>query len=467
MKDLTIKNILDVTKGELIVGNEKDICKTYSKDTRIIQKGDCYIGIRGENFDGNKFWKEALEKGASTVIVQNVDFTSEDLTEWENKNIIKVENTLEALYKMASFKRSLYGNNFKLVAVTGSVGKTSTKDIIANVLSQKYKTLKTEGNNNNNIGLPLTILKLDDHEAAVIEMGMNHFGEISLLTKIANPTVSVITNIGTSHIGNLGSRENILKAKLEILEGMKEPILVLNNDNDLLNEWNKNTKNIKTITYGIENASEVMAENIKYNEEDSEFICNLKENKFNVKVPVAGMHFVMNALSAIAVGSFLGLNQEEIKKGIETFSLTKKRMDIIDVNENIKVINDAYNASFESMQASLKNLSRYEGYKKIAVLGDMFELGDYSKRLHTEVGKEVVKNKIDLLLCAGENAKFIIQEAIETGMDKEKVFYFNEKEKIIDVLEKIDANSKTVILFKASNGMKFFELVNKYIEKFK
>ena len=467
MKDLTIKNILDVTKGELIVGNEKDICKTYSKDTRIIQKGDCYIGISGENFDGNKFWKEALEKGASTVIVQNVDFTGENLTEWENKNIIKVENTLEALYKMASFKRSLYGNNFKLVAVTGSVGKTSTKDIIANVLSQKYKTLKTEGNNNNNIGLPLTILKLDDHEAAVIEMGMNHFGEISLLTKIANPTVSVITNIGTSHIGNLGSRENILKAKLEILEGMKEPILVLNNDNDLLNEWNKNTKNIKTITYGIENASEVMAENIKYNEEDSEFICNLKENKFNVKVPVAGMHFVMNALSAIAVGSFLGLNQEEIKKGIETFSLTKKRMDIIDVNENIKVINDAYNASFESMQASLKNLSRYEGYKKIAVLGDMFELGDYSKRLHTEVGKEVVKNKIDLLLCAGENAKFIIQEAIETGMDKEKVFYFNEKEKIIDVLEKIDANSKTVILFKASNGMKFFELVNKYIEKFK
>ena len=466
MNDLTIKNILDVTRGELITGNERDICSTYSKDTRTVKKGDCYIGIKGEKFDGSSFWEKALENGASTVIVQNVDFTSENLTKWKNKNIIKVENSLEALYKMASFKRSLYGDDFKLVAVTGSVGKTSTKDIIANVLSQKYKTLKTEGNNNNNIGLPFTILKLDDHEAAVIEMGMNHFGEISLLTKIAKPTLSVITNIGTSHIGNLGSRENILKAKLEILEGMKEPILILNNDNDLLNNWNKNIKNIKTITYGIENESEIMAENIRYNEENSEFTCNLKGNKFNIKVPVAGVHFVMNALSAIAVGNFYGLNIDEMKKGIETFSLTKRRMDIIDVNENVKVINDAYNASFESMQASLKNLGRYDGYKKVAVLGDMFELGDYSEQLHKEVGKEVVKNKIDLLICAGKNAKFITQEALELGMPKEKVFYYEEI-KISNLLEKINPNVKTVILFKASNGMKFFDLANKYIENFK
>ena len=465
MNDLTIKNILEVTKGELIIGNDEYICKSYSKDTRTIKEGDCYIGIKGEKFDGNLFWKKALENGASTVIVQNVDFDEENLKKWTDKNIIKVENTLEALYEIASFKRSLYGDDFKLVAVTGSVGKTSTKDIIANVLSQKYKTLKTEGNNNNNIGLPFMILNLDDHEAAVIEMGMNHFGEISLLTKIAKPMLAVITNIGTSHIGNLGSRENILKAKLEILEGMKNPILALNNDNDLLNKWNESNKSVKVITYGIENESEIMAEDIKYNEENTEFTCNLKGRKFNVKVPVAGVHFVMNALSAIAVGSFLGLNNEEIKKGIETASLTKKRMDIIDINSNVKVINDAYNASFESMQASLKNLGRYDGYKKVAVLGDMFELGNYSEKLHKDVGKEVVKNKIDVLICSGENAKFIAEEAISLGMDKEKIYYYEEKEKIIDLLEKFDLNSKMVILFKASNGMKFFDLANKYIEK--
>ena len=220
MKDLSIKNIIEVTKGKLLVGNEEYVCKSYSKDTRTIKEGDCYIGIKGETFDGNLFWEKALENGASTVIVQNVEIEDEKLRKWADKNIIKVEDTLEALYSIARYKRSLY--NIPVIAITGSVGKTSTKDIVANVVSKKYKTLKTEGNNNNNIGLPFTILRLQDEEVAVIEMGMNHFGEISLLVSIANPTICIITNIGTSHIGNLGSRENILKAKLEILEGSKK-----------------------------------------------------------------------------------------------------------------------------------------------------------------------------------------------------------------------------------------------------
>lgn len=285
-KQIYIKDIIEQTNGKLIVGNKEDICINFSKDTRNINKDDTYIGIKGEKFDGNLFWQQALEKGAKTVIVEGINFSQEDISKNKDKNIILVTNTLEALYKIAKYKRSLY--NIPVIAITGSVGKTSTKDIIANVVSQKYKTLKTEGNNNNNIGLPLTILKLKDHEALVIEMGMNHLKEISLLTNIAKPTISVITNIGTSHIGNLGSRENILKAKLEILEGMENPKLVINNDNDLLNKWNKEENtNIKVYTYGIENISDMMAKDININDNGSEFDCLFNNEILHINVPIS------------------------------------------------------------------------------------------------------------------------------------------------------------------------------------
>ena len=234
MREINVRDIIKVTNGKLVLGEENAECINFSKDTRTIQNGDIYIGIKGEKFDGNMFWKEALENGAKGVIIQDVEISQEEKNTYHDKIIIVVKDTIEALKEIAKFKRSLY--NIPVVAVTGSVGKTSTKDIIASVVSQKYKTLKTEGNNNNNIGLPLTILKLRDHEAAVIEMGMNHLREIAYLTDIAKPTLSVITNVGTSHIGYLGSRENILKAKLEILEGMETPEIIINNDNDLLHK---------------------------------------------------------------------------------------------------------------------------------------------------------------------------------------------------------------------------------------
>ena len=190
---MEIKDILKVTNGKMLIGDENLVCDSFSKDTRTIQNGDIYIGIKGENFDGNKFWKQALDNGAGGVIIQDVEVSTEELKNYKDKTVIKVEDTLKALYEIAKYKRSLY--DIPVVAITGSVGKTSTKDIIASVVSTQYKTLKTEGNNNNNIGLPLTILKLKDHEALVVEMGMNHFGEISLLTDIAKPTLAVITNI--------------------------------------------------------------------------------------------------------------------------------------------------------------------------------------------------------------------------------------------------------------------------------
>ncbi len=460
---MKVKDIIRVTNGKLIKRNEEAEIKEFCKDTRIIKEGDTYIGIKGENFDGNTLWKKAFEAGASTVIVQGIDFSVENLEQYENKNIIEVEDTIQALADIATYKRISMGKDFKVVGVTGSVGKTSTKDIVANVISQKYKTLKTQGNNNNNIGLPFTMFNLKDQEAAVIEMGMNHFGEISKLTKIAKPTISVITNIGTSHIGNLGSRENILKAKLEILEGMDKKVLVVNNDNDLLHKYYLENKDVEIHTYGIENDSEVKAEDIVLNENDSEFVCNIKGDKFRVKVPVGGIHFVYNAICAATVGMLMGLSQEQIKNGIETFELTKKRMDITELKNGVTIINDSYNASFESMQASLKYLQGLNSERKIAVLGDMFELGEFSKELHEKVGVEVVKNKIDMLVCCGKNAKYIVDSAKNDGMPKDSVYYFENKDEIEDFVRN-NWKSGDAILFKASNGMKFFNIVENLIK---
>ena len=464
MKSITIEDILQITNGTLINGDKDLICKNFSKDTRIIQENDTYIGIKGANFDGNKFWKEALLAGAQCVIVENIEFNKEDIEKFKEKTIVKVENTLEALYQIARLKRDLY--NIPVIAITGSVGKTSTKDIIASVVSQKYKTLKTEGNNNNNIGLPFTILKLEDHEAMVLEMGMNHFGEISLLTSIAKPNICVITNIGTSHIGNLGSRENILKAKLEILEGCENPTVIINNDNDLLHNWyEKNAKNFNIKTYGIQEKSDFNATNIILKEQTSEFTCKIQNLEQKVKVPVGGEHFILNSLCAITVADVLKIPADKIIKGIESFELTKKRMDINELPNKIKIINDAYNASFESMKVALKFLAESKGVRKIAVLGDMFELGDFSKELHEKVGSQVAKNKIDILICSGENSKYIANQAEKEGLKKEQIYYLEQKEQILELLKNI-TKAGDVILFKASNGMKFYELAEKTIQNF-
>ena len=454
---MKIKEILNVTKGKMLFGNEELEVENFSKDTRTIQKGDIYIGIKGEKFDGSNFWNQALDAGATAVLISNIQISKEEKEKYKDKTIIQVEDTLEALYEIAKYKRSLY--NIPVIAVTGSVGKTSTKDIIASVVSQKYKTLKTEGNNNNNIGLPLTILKLKDHEVLVVEMGMNHFGEISLLTNIAKPTLAVITNIGTSHIGNLGSRENILKAKLEILEGMKIPRVIINNDNDLLHKWyEENKEKIEIHTYGINNSSDVIAEKIELGEEKSKFVAKTLSEKVNIDVPVGGEHFVYNALCGFMVGKVLGLTSKEIQDGISKFELTKKRMDIRALKNGATLINDSYNASYESMKASLKYLSNRTDLRKIAVLGDMLELGKFSKELHEKVGEEVANNNIDILICRGKFAKDIISKASKNK--KTQGILLQNNEEILSKLKEI-LREGDVVLIKASNGMKFYEICQK------
>lgn len=464
--DINLKEILEITNGELIIGNEKEICGEFSFDTRTLRKGETYIGLKGEKIDGSTYWKDAFEKGAKTVIIGNIKLDQNDIKKYKDqgKAIIKVEDAVKAFGQIAKYKRDIY--NIPVIGITGSVGKTSTKDIIASVLSQKYNTLKTEGNNNNHIGVPLTLLRLKNEEAAVVEMGMNHLGEIRYLSEIAKPTIAVITNIGTSHIGNLGSRENILKAKLEILDGMKEKKVIINNDNDLLHIWyEQNKSRYSIITYGINNESDIMAKDIIKKEEVSEFTCKTKQEEMKIEVPVGGEHFIYNAMCAIAVGKQLNLTREEIYEGIKNFELTKKRMETIQLENDITLVNDTYNASYESISASLKYVSELNKNRKVAVLGDILELGEFSKELHKKVGEEVVKNKIDLLICTGENSKYIVENAVSKGMLKENVYY---EENIENVILRIGKEKKKgdVILLKASNGMKFYNIVAELMTKY-
>ena len=453
---MNVEDIIKATNGKLLIGNLEEDCENFCTDTRKIQKGDIYVGLKGEKFNGNEYYKEALEKGAKVAVISGIEVTKEDLDQYKDKTIIEVKDSLEAFGDIAAYKRDLY--DIPVVQITGSVGKTSTRDIIANVVRTQYKTLQTEGNQNNAIGLPTTLLKLKDHEAVVVESGMNHLGEIRYLGKIAKPTVAVITNIGTAHIGFLGSRENILKAKLEILENLKpDGYIVINNDNDMLNKWAKEDTKYKKYTFGIEEKSDVMAYNIKVSEDYSTYNVKINNKEYFVKVPVSGKHFVYNSLCAIAVGNLLNIAPENIIKGIETFTLTKNRMEIDKIKDDVTVINDAYNASYDSMKAAIEYLQGLPGGRKIAVLGDMFELGKYSEEIHRKVGIEVFTHKIDMLVTVGNESKYIAEEVKYLGMPKENVTSFNTTEEATDYLNNI-LRKNDVVLLKAAHGMQFLKI---------
>lgn len=458
---MNVEDIIKATNGKLLTGNLEEKCENFCTDTRKIQKGDVYVGLKGEKFNGNEYYKEALEKGAKVAVISEIKIAAEELKQYKDKTIIEVEDSLEAFGNIAAYKRELY--NIPVVQITGSVGKTSTRDIVANVVRMQYKTLQTEGNQNNAVGLPTTLLKLKDHEAIVVESGMNHLEEISYLGRIAKPTIAVITNVGTAHIGFLGSRENILKAKLEILENLKpDGYIVINNDNDMLNKWAKEDTKYKKYTFGIEQEADVMAYNIQINEDNSTYNVKINNKEYNVKVPVSGKHFVYNSLCAIAVGNLLKITPENIIKGIETFSLTKNRMEVDKIKDNITVINDAYNASYDSMKAAIEYMGTLSN-RKIAILGDMLELGSFSEELHEKVGKEVAKNNIDILVTIGKESENIALGAEKEGMKKQDIYIFNIKEDAIQKIKEIVKNGDAVLI-KASNAMKFDEITKELSE---
>ena len=454
MKTIDIyKNIKSIK-----IYNEIDVeINGITIDTRELNVGECYIGIKGEKFDGNIFYKEAFDKGASVCILDNYNESEEDLNYLKNNNksIIVVENSIIALGDLARHVRSKF--NYPVIAITGSSGKTSTKDLIYSVLKMRYNAHKTPGNKNNFTGLPTSLLSIkNDTDMLILEMGMNHLGEISYLTNIVNPDVAIITNVGTAHIGNLGSRENILKAKLEILEGLKKDgIIIINNDNDLLHEWYLNNKDkYNIITIGIDINSDYQASNIKEYDGKSKFSCNNEEYSINV----GGKHFIYNSLMAIALGTFYKVDIKDIKKGIMEFELSGNRMNIIK-KDNITIIDDTYNANYDSMQYAIKYLGGLKG-RKIAVLGDMKELGNYSVNLHKDIGKLIYDEKIDILITVGNDCKYINESSVKLGFNKSNSYHFDNNEDAIKLINKIKTKRDN-ILVKASNSMNFKGITEK------
>ena len=447
--NMNVREILEATGGQLLSGSLDTEIFGFNQDTRKIQPGDMYIPLVGEVFDGHQFIQEALDKGAIGAIVAN------DEQYPQAKILIKVEDTLQALWDMASYLRR--HRLVKVIAITGSVGKTSTKDMIYSVVSKKYRTLKTLGNYNNTIGLPLTILRLKDEEVLVLEMGMDQRHQIEIMSRIAQPDIAIITNVGTAHIGKLGSREAILQAKMEIISGMNNGTLILNDDNDLLSTISDDLP-LKIKRISVEHECDYYATDIQLQESSSSFVCH--QNNF--KVGAQGMHFVYNALVALAVGETLGISSAMCQEGIAHFELTKKRMDILVLDHHMTLIDGSYNANLDSMKASLDVLAHYQ-HRRIAVLSDMLELGGYSMTLHRQVGEYVAKKKIDMLLCVGEESKYVVEGALSQGM--KEVFYFENNIALVTYLKE-HLMKNDVILVKGSNGMHLSEVVVNLKEEF-
>lgn len=449
MKNMTLTQIASACNGKLYMENsgvDKEVAGVVI-DSRLVAPGYLFISTVGERVDGHNFIPSAFEKGAAAVICEKAPANAQG-------PYILVENSFTALKDIAKWYRSQL--DIKVVGITGSVGKTSTKEFISSVLSQKYQVLKTEGNFNNEVGLPLTILKIrDHHEVAVLEMGISDFGEMHRLSEMAKPDICVLTNIGQSHLENLGSREGILKAKSEIFDYMNEDGFVcVNGDDDMLATI-REVKGRKPVRFGFDQSNDVIAMDVAAHGLFGS-TCNIsvKGTVFAATVPQPGDHMVLNALAATSVGALLGLTCEEIAAGIEAVQALGGRSNIIRL-ENLTLIDDCYNANPNSMKAALDLLCMADT-RKVALLGDMFELGVQEKELHEEVGTYAAKKEIEVLICVGQLSYHMYQGAVNTS--KGRVVYYETRDELTASLPELLLKGDTVLI-KASHGMGFEHIV--------
>ena len=430
-------------KAETTLSGEFDCVCT---DTRKITPGCLFIAIKGENFDGHDFAAKAIENGAEAVMVEKDCGLGE-------KQLL-VESTRQALLDLAGYYRSLF--DIPVVGITGSVGKTTTKEMTHAVMSVKFNTLKNEGNLNNEIGVPLTLFRLEKcHEAAVIEMGMSGFEEISRMTKAVKPDVAIISNIGVSHIEHLGSREGILKAKLEILHGMKEDApIILNADDDMLITVKSETHPV--IYYGIENENSLLkASDITSKENETELTAGFNGGSGRVSLPFPGRHNIYNALAATAAGTVFGIEPMQAFEALKGYVPAGMRQRI-NKKFGMTFIEDCYNASPDSQAAALAVLGEMKGGRRIAVIGDMLELGAVSEKAHYGVGEKAAENKIDAVFTYGERSLETARGAADGNVPVVRSFDDKAKlsEALVEYLEEGDS-----VLFKASRGMKLEDVI--------
>lgn len=466
MKNMTLENIAASCKGSLCgltdeAAGKEATCVVI--DSRKVEAGGVFIATKGERVDGHDFISQVAEKGALAVVCERKP--KDCMIPY-----ILVEDSFAALKQIAEFYR--YQLTIPVVGITGSVGKTSTKEMIAGVLSEGFCVLKTEGNFNNEVGLPLTLLRIrKEHEVAVVEMGISDFGEMHRLSKMARPDICVMTNIGQCHLENLGTRDGILKAKSEIFDFMnQEGYIIVNGDDDKLATV-KAKGDRAPIHFGLNYANEVYASDVlNRGLLGSQAVIHMGLSAISVEIPLPGAHMVYNALAAAAVGECLGLNTEQIKRGIAKVEAVGGRSHVIAL-PSYTVIDDCYNANPVSMKAAIDLLTMAIG-RKVAVLGDMFELGEKECELHGEIGAYAKEKGIDVVICVGGLSKNMYEGALSAGknglvaaegrgrtaLEEQKVYYFETRDEMLAELNTLIKPGDS-ILVKASHGMHFEKVV--------
>ncbi len=458
MKNMTLRNmaracggVLHMPRGAGEKAEEEASCVVIN--SRKIEAGGVFIATKGEKVDGHQFIAQVAEKGALGVVCERpADYPVP---------YILVKDSFQALKDIAEFYREQL--SVKVVGITGSVGKTSTKEFIASVLSEKYQVLKTSGNFNNEVGLPLTVLSIrPEHEIAVLEMGISNFGEMHRLSKIAKPDICVITNIGQSHLENLGSREGIFKAKSEIFDFMNpDGHVFVNGDDDILRHIKKKGSH-DPIHFGLESDNEIFASDVvSRGLLGTRAVIHANLEAFRVEIPLPGAHMVLNALAAAGVGMELGLTSGEVKAGITHVERVNGRSNVISLS-GCTLIDDCYNANPGSMRAAIDLLCQAPG-RKVAILGDMFELGENEEELHAGVGAYAVEKGTDVIICTGALSGHMYERAVHekelsTDTSVKEICYFATRDELQEHLPALLKEGDTVLV-KASHGMEFEKIV--------
>jgi UDP-N-acetylmuramoyl-tripeptide--D-alanyl-D-alanine ligase len=458
MLSISLNELLKVTTGKLWddVKANQTIARGVSIDSRSIKKENLFVAIPGERFDGHQFVSEAAKKGASLVIISQEKTSQVDKEKLEGIPAVLVEDARKALRDIALWHR----NKFEVptVAVTGTNGKTTTKDMIAQVLSSKFRVLKSIRSYNNLVGVPLTLFEINsDTEVLVLELGMSNPGEIGVLTRIAKANLGVITNIGPAHLESMESLEKIAQAKFELLDNMASPrTAVLNADDEFLAQKIKEAKE-KTISFAINNKADIKASEVTTTTNEG-YIGFKVNGKLNMNLKLLGEHNVYNALAAFAVGTLMGVEEAKIKRSLERYEPSELRMELVRMG-NVRAINDSYNANPVSMANALKTLRQMKSEgRRIAVLGDMLELGERTFEYHLDLGRSVAESKVDILLTVGKHSPAIGDGARRHGMSPERILSFDDNQKVsAHLLENLKAGD--LVLIKGSRRMKLEEVV--------
>jgi len=457
MHNLSLSQIIDFTEAELLQGNKDQMIEEVVIDSRDVKDNYLFIAIIGENQDGHLYLSDAVKNGASAVIVDRK--IESELGQSSKTAVLKVADTTKALQDLAHNYRKSF-SDLKVIAVTGSAGKTTTKDLIYSVLKQKFSCLKTEGNYNNHIGLPLTLLKLTaDNDVAVLEMGMSAAGEIKLLAEIAEPDIGIITNVAAAHLKQLGSLENIAQAKKELIDQLKpSSTAILNYDNSYTKKMGETTAakviyfgfgsgaDLQTIKYNFDSKNEILTFNIKY-----------KDDNYSFNFNKAGKHNIYNAMPAIITGLLYGLSFEEIQQGLMKTKFSSNRMDFVELNCGARIINDSYNANPLAVKAALDVLMEHQSERTIAVLASMLELGDQSSSKHREIGAYAAGKGIDLLVTVGPEGREIAAGA-SLEMNSERIVILKDNNECIKFLIS-EIKAKDLVLIKGSRANHLEEIV--------